>query len=126
MSTFSPRTAVITGGASGIGLEIGRELSARGITIMLADLPGERLERVAKLLDGALVQPCDVRDLEQVEALAEAAFEQLGEVHLVLNNAGVGGPRGKLWEVDPEATRAHFDCTAPDRAAGSQCNLQHR
>lgn len=109
MSAFAPRTAVITGGASGIGFAIARELAGQGITVMLADLPGVRLDRAAGMIEGALAQPCDVRELSQVEALAEAAFEQLGEVHLVLNNAGVGGPNGKLWEVDPEAARRHFD-----------------
>ncbi|QIG55043.1 SDR family NAD(P)-dependent oxidoreductase [Altererythrobacter sp. BO-6] len=109
MSAFTPRTAVITGGASGIGFAIARELAGQGITVMLADLPGDRLDRAAGMIEGALTQPCDVGDLAQVEALAEAAFERLGEVHLVLNNAGVGGPNGRLWEVGPEAARAHFD-----------------
>lgn len=109
MNAFEPRTAVITGGASGIGFAIARELAGQGIMVMLADLPGERLDRAAGMIDGALMKPCDVGDLAQVEALAEAAFERLGEVHLVLNNAGVGGPNGRLWEVDPEAARAHFD-----------------
>lgn len=109
MSQFSPRTALITGGASGLGLAIARELAARGIAVMLADLPGERLEQAAQAIEGALACPCDVSDLAQVEALAEAAFAQLGEVHLVLNNAGVGGPNGRLWQVDPAEARAHFD-----------------
>ncbi|MEY4953771.1 MAG: hypothetical protein RL299_2195, partial [Pseudomonadota bacterium] len=52
---------------------------------------------------------CDVADLAQVEAMAEQAFAALGRIDLVLNNAGVGGPRGKLWEVDPAAARRHFD-----------------
>ncbi len=48
-------------------------------------------------------------DLAQVEALAATAFNRLGRVDLVFNNAGVGGPRGKLWDVEPEVARAHFD-----------------
>ena len=109
MTQFNPRTAVITGGASGIGFAIAKDLTARGVQVMLADLPGDKLEKVASSLDAAIAQPCDVSDLEQVEALAEAAFDQLGEVHLVLNNAGQGGVRGKMWEVDPETARKHFD-----------------
>ena len=109
MSEFNPRTAVITGGASGIGFAIAKDLTARGVKVMVADLPGAGLDDAARLIDGVLTQPCDVSDLEQVEALAEAAFDQLGEVHLVLNNAGQGGVRGKMWEVDPEAARKHFD-----------------
>ncbi|HAU21193.1 MAG TPA: dehydrogenase [Erythrobacter sp.] len=109
MSAFVPKTAVITGGASGIGLAIARELATQGTKLMLADLPGDTLEKAAASIQGAIAQSCDVSDLAQVESLADAAFEQLGEVHLLLNNAGVGGVRGKMWDVDPEAARAHFD-----------------
>jgi NAD(P)-dependent dehydrogenase (short-subunit alcohol dehydrogenase family) len=104
---------VITGGASGIGLAVARELGKMGVSLMLADLPGERLDAALASLAGsgieALAQPCDVADLGQVEALAEAAFTRFGAVGLVFNNAGIGGPRGKLWEVDPVDARAHFD-----------------
>lgn len=109
MSDFAPKSAVITGGASGIGLAVAKELATKGIKVMLADLPGDKLEQAAASIDGAIAQACDVSDLAQVEELADAAFDQLGEVHLLLNNAGVGGVRGKLWEVDPDAARAHFD-----------------
>lgn len=109
MIDWLPASAVITGGASGIGLAIARELAARGTKIVLADLPSERLDEAAKSIDGAKAQPCDVSDLSQVEALADAAFDALGTVELILNNAGVGGPRGKLWDIDPEVARAHFD-----------------
>lgn len=109
MSEFAPRTAVITGGASGIGFAIAKQLTARGVRVMLADLPGAGLDEAARLIDGAIAHPCDVSDLAQVEALADAAFDQFGEVHLVLNNAGQSGVHGKMWEVDPAAARKHFD-----------------
>lgn len=109
MSEWLPTSAVITGGASGIGLAIAKLLAAQGVRVMLADLPGERLAAAAASIPGALAQPCDVSDRAQVEALADAAFEHLGTVELLLNNAGVGGPRGKLWEVDPAEARRHFD-----------------
>lgn len=105
--------AVITGGASGIGLAVARELGLGGAQVMLADLPGERLEAAGAALAAqgvvVFVQPCDVADLAQVEALAEAAFAKLGRVDLVFNNAGVSGPRGRLWEIDPSEAKAHFD-----------------
>lgn len=108
MTDFAPQTAVITGGASGIGLALARRLAGHGVRVMVADLPRESLERAARI-DRVVTWPCDVSDLPQVEALAEAAFESFDSVDLVLNNAGQGGVRGKLWEVDPEAARAHFD-----------------
>ncbi|MEO1220443.1 MAG: SDR family NAD(P)-dependent oxidoreductase, partial [Pseudomonadota bacterium] len=107
MSEFQPKTAVITGGASGIGLGLARGLASKGMKVMIADLPGEKLQAVSG--EGFAGQPCDVSDLSQVEALAAAAFDTFETVDLVFNNAGVGGPHGKLWEVEPEAARAHFD-----------------
>ena len=108
MPEFAPRTAVITGGASGIGLALAKQLASQGTEVIVADLPGDRLDR-AGASKGIQAQACDVSDLSQVEALADAAFDTLETVDLVINNAGQGGVRGKLWEVDPEKARAHFD-----------------
>ena len=108
MTDFAPKTAVITGGASGIGLAVAKRLAGMGARVMVADLPGEALKRAAGI-EGLIAQGCDVSDLAQVEALADAAFEELETVDLVLNNAGQGGVRGKMWTVDVEAARAHFD-----------------
>ena len=108
MADFAPKTAVITGGASGIGLALAKRLVGSGARVMVADLSGEPLKRAADI-EGLLPHECDVSDLAQVEALADAAFGAFGQVDLVLNNAGQGGVRGKMWEVDPEAARAHFD-----------------
>lgn len=112
-ATMDITGAVITGGASGIGLGIAARLAAQGARIVLADLPGERMDAALGQLAAAGADAqgiaCDVADLAQVEAMAEQAFAVLGRIDLVLNNAGVGGPRGKLWEVDPAAARRHFD-----------------
>ncbi|MEM9501440.1 MAG: SDR family NAD(P)-dependent oxidoreductase [Pseudomonadota bacterium] len=109
MTEFAPRTAVITGGASGIGLALARRLSERGVRVMIGDLSVPALDRVATEVHGSIIRACDVSDLAQVEALADAAFERLGSVDLLFNNAGQGGVRGPLWEVDPDEARAHFD-----------------
>ncbi len=108
MSQFAPKAAVITGGGSGIGLALAKRLSANGCRVMAADLPGETLN-AAGALDGVTARSCDVSDLAQVEALADAAFDAFDTVDLVLNNAGQGGVHGPLWEVDPDKARAHFD-----------------
>jgi NAD(P)-dependent dehydrogenase (short-subunit alcohol dehydrogenase family) len=105
---FSPQTAVISGGASGIGLAVAKLLVESGTKVMLADLPGQKLDEAAADI-GAIAHPLDVRSESDWEALAKAAFDQLGSVHLFCNNAGVGGVHGKMWEVDPAEARAHFD-----------------
>ena len=108
MTDFSPRTAIITGGASGIGLAIAKRLAGSGARVVVADRNETTLARVGRV-EGIIPQVCDVSDLKQVEALADFAFKELDRVDLVLNNAGQGGVRGPMWEVDPEAARAHFD-----------------
>lgn len=108
MSEFSPRSAVITGGASGIGLALAKRLAGQGVRVLVADLEGEKLEATAAI-EGITAHSCDVSDLAQVEALAEVARVQFETIDLVINNAGQGGVRGPMWEVDPAAARAHFD-----------------
>lgn len=92
------RGAVITGAAGGIGLAAAQRLAGLGLHVMMADRREDALAEAAKTVRkvataGALVhiQPTDVSDFVQVEALREAAFERLGDVALLMNNAGVGG-----------------------------------
>jgi NAD(P)-dependent dehydrogenase (short-subunit alcohol dehydrogenase family) len=91
---FRDRTAVITGGAAGIGAGIARAMAARGARLVLADVDEQALAATARQLEaeGAMVLPVrtDVGERAQVEALAEAAWKRFGGVHIVCNNAGVG------------------------------------
>jgi NAD(P)-dependent dehydrogenase (short-subunit alcohol dehydrogenase family) len=91
------RAAVITGGASGIGLAAAKRFAALGMRICLADLNQETLDRAAQQLSGASVVtvPTDVSKMEEVQRLKERVYADFGEVGVLMNNAGTslgGGP----------------------------------
>ena len=92
------RTAFVTGGASGIGLALGRTLATAGMKVMLADIETEALALAIESLHdlGPRVRgiACDVTDLVSVEHAAKATYEAFGNVHVVCNNAGVAGGSG--------------------------------
>ena len=96
MQVFTDRVAVVTGGASGIGLGIARALGQRGMKLMIADLNEATIESAVRALRVEGVQAegvrCDVSKLEDVEGLAAATLERFGTVHVLCNNAGVGLP----------------------------------
>lgn len=96
MQDFLGRTAVITGGASGIGLGMARSFAGRGMQLVLADLDEELLKAAEKEFSAAgtsvVCQVCDVSKLEDVELLAEVTMDRFGAVHVVCSNAGVGIP----------------------------------
>ena len=99
------RVAVVTGAASGIGFGLAERFAAEGLHVVMADVEEPALSTAAATLaeSGASVLPVvtDVADLSAVEALRDAALSQFGAVHVVCNNAGVGGPHGPLWECPP-------------------------
>ncbi|MDA3039478.1 MAG: SDR family NAD(P)-dependent oxidoreductase [Actinomycetota bacterium] len=98
--------AIITGGASGIGFEVGRLLAERGARVALVDIERTALDRAVEDLraGGAEVVGlvCDVSDHAAMLALADQPFEALGSVHIVFNNAGVavGGPVAEMTHAD--------------------------
>jgi 3-oxoacyl-[acyl-carrier protein] reductase len=86
------RVAVVTGGASGIGLATARRFIAEGARVMIGDIEGDRAADVAAGLgDAAASRPCDVGVEGDVEALFEDAVDQFGGLHIAFANAGIGG-----------------------------------
>jgi NAD(P)-dependent dehydrogenase (short-subunit alcohol dehydrogenase family) len=99
------KIAVITGGASGIGLATARLLRAEGWSLVLADVEEPRLNQACTQLGGdgvAVGVVTDVGDKQSVERLADDAFERFGRVDMVFNNAGVA-------VAGPTATMTHED-----------------
>lgn len=96
MKNFESRVAVITGGASGIGLGMARAFAKRQMKLVIADLDQDAMSAAAAEFRGmnidVVTKLCDVSRLEDVEALADYTMETYGAVHVLCNNAGVGIP----------------------------------
>ena len=105
MQDLEGRVAVVTGGASGIGLALSRRFAAEGMRVVIGDVEVAALEAaVTELRDGGakvIGVPTDVTDAEQVEELARAAEREFGAIHVACNNAGVGAG-GLSWEAPLE------------------------
>ncbi len=102
MREFKDKVAVVTGGASGIGLGMATKLAEQGMKLVLADVEVPALEKAAAAFESdgteVLAVPTDVSSEEAMDALAARTFERFGAVHVVCNNAGVGGG-GTMWEL---------------------------
>jgi NAD(P)-dependent dehydrogenase (short-subunit alcohol dehydrogenase family) len=85
------KSALVTGGASGLGRATIEALHAAGAGVVIVDLPHSQGEALAKELgDRARFAPADVTDTDQVAAAVEAAVEAFGGLHIVVNCAGIG------------------------------------
>jgi NAD(P)-dependent dehydrogenase (short-subunit alcohol dehydrogenase family) len=94
--------AVVTGAALGIGRAMCRRFAEAGMSVVVADLPGEELDRTVDALkaisrrglDGILKAPTDVADPEQVQRLRDTVMARFGKVNLLANNAATRIGRG--------------------------------
>ena len=103
---YKGTSAVITGGANGIGFATATEFARRGAQVVLADVDKPRLEQAvahlhAEGLDAHAVM-CDVRSLDEMVRLADESFRLLGQVDIVFSNAGivVAGPISQMTHED--------------------------
>ena len=101
ISDFKGKTAVLTGGASGFGLECARIGASLGMNLVIVDVQADALKQAHDELKslGATVmaKKVDVSNADAMQGLASAVFERFGAPHVVFNNAGVGAG-GLVWE----------------------------
>ncbi len=102
MKDLKDKVAVVTGGASGIGLAMAERFAKAGMKIALVDIEADALAKTAKALESSgaevLAERIDVSDAAEMERLREAVLSRFGAVHLVCNNAGVAAG-GATWEL---------------------------
>ena len=99
---YQGKTAVITGGASGVGRSIAFGIGRAGGNIVIGDVDANAMEAVAADLSAKgiahRVERCDVTSTESLQGLLDAALETFGQVDLAFANAGIGaGEAGPLW-----------------------------
>src|SRR3982074_3048735 len=99
------RVAVVTGGASGIGLAIARRLLASGARLRLWDASPEALAAGAADVDDAHTAVVDVRDYAAVERARDATLTALGRIDILVTSAVITGPNVTTWEYQIAAWR---------------------
>src|SRR5260221_32999 len=106
MVSLAGRAAIITGASQGLGLAIARAFVEAGADVLLCARDGEMLEQarasVAQVPGSqkVLAEPADISRAADVARLMAAAQAGLGHLHILVNNAGVYGPKGLIEEVD--------------------------
>jgi len=113
MLDLNGRVAVVTGGSEGIGKAVAAALARQGASVMLTSRSRDRAEAAAAELDArhpGTVKgwPCDVREMDQCEALVAATVEAFGGLHILVNNAGIGIFK-PIQELSVEEYRAQVD-----------------
>lgn len=121
---FAGKTAIISGAAGGIGFALAEALAKQGMNIVMGDIDNMALTESGGALreQGFDVLTCalDVTDYSQWEDIVASAKEKFGKVHMVVNNAGVGGSPGKLEDAEHETWRWVMDVNVMGVLYGAQ------
>ena len=102
---FAGKTAVITGGASGLGLASGQRIAEEGGNVFLWDMDGEGLEKAQKKIPSAHIKQIDITDPQAVEKAAAQAAEKTGVIDVLINSAGITGATGPVQEFPIDSWR---------------------
>ncbi len=124
MSQFAGKTAVISGGAEGIGFSVARAMGKQGMNVVLGDIDANQLEIAREKLQSegieVLTVQMDVTDLAQWQNVADKAIERFGKVHMLVNNAGVGSKPGAIEQTDDKDWRWVLDVNLMGVVYGTQ------
>lgn len=99
------RIAVVTGAARGIGLAVAERLTVSGASVAVWDVDGGAAEKAAASLANAHPVAVDVSDADSVAKAVKATLGRFGRVDCLVNNAGIAGPTGPLWDYPIDTWR---------------------
>ena len=124
---FKDQVAIITGGASGIGLAIAKKLSSEGASVALIDLNPDALQSAAESVgESVFYFACDVTNEDQVRAVVDQIAERFGRIDILVNSAGVTGKTNiKSHEVELGDFRFVFEVNVVGSFLTSRAVLPH-
>ena len=102
------RTAIITGGARGIGFAAAQKMQASGAAVVLWDIDAAALAKAAAALKGGgrvHTATVDVTNEASIGAAVDALLRETGKIDILVNNAGITGGNASLWELAPDVWR---------------------
>ncbi len=121
---------VLTGGARGIGYGLAREFLRRGCAVVISGRDPDRVEQAAAALTSATgnihayAVRCEVRRVEDVEALWDEAYRRMGRIDIWINNAGVGHRPTPFWQIDAATLRDVVETNVTGAMYGSAVALR--
>ncbi len=122
---FSGKMAVVTGAASGIGRATTLLFAREGAQVFAADLDLRGAQQLTTQAEGITAVACDVCDVAQIDALMERAAREGGGIDIVFNNAGAGGAREPIDEIDAAAWDRTMDLLLRSVAMGIRYAVPH-
>ena len=107
---FKSRTAIITGGAQGFGLDIAKRFLTSGARVIIWDIDSKMIEKAIKDLNNSNLSAnmIDVSNYKEVENCANGIIKNYN-IDILINNAGITGPTAPLWEYDIETWKKVVD-----------------
>ena len=122
---FSGKCAVVTGAASGIGRAATLLFAREGATVYAADIDLAGAQEVAAEGSNIVAVACDVCDVAQIKALVDRAGTEQGGIDILFNNAGAGGDRAPIDEIEPDGWDRTFDLLMRSVAMGIRYAAPH-
>ncbi len=123
---FSGKTVIVTGAAAGIGAESARLFAREGAVVFASDIDVPGGEKLAAEAQGDIrFAECDVCDPAAIKALMDRAAQETGGIDVVFNNAGAGGARAPIDEIEPDDWDRTMDLLLRSVAFGIRYAVPH-